>query len=254
MDYSTQITILTLPREHGEYVLPRHPAHGFNSLMKYMRKYAAAPILILHRADEKLWRSMAFDTSDHGSEFSPEPPGRTQTSSDQMGSASQISFFNMCEVPSDDDAASSISEDSALSDRWTASEFARGFRHRDSTYSSESGISAGSGNKSSVSPDCDSASLSTGDAQGESDLLLQYDIRPPSLAGNSPHLSIFCVGFMPDITSLIVSSLYQRRTWGIQTPVVGLAYHKAVPIVQVLLGWLLEVDELNSGNLVRIAK
>jgi hypothetical protein len=63
-------------------------------------------------------------------------------------------------------------------------------------------------------------------------------------------LPLLCVADEENIASLLSSVLYQRHVWGIDEPVVGVAFSRTGTVGQVVLGWL-DPESTVDFNLVR---
>ncbi|KAK0200241.1 hypothetical protein DFS33DRAFT_1387448 [Desarmillaria ectypa] len=227
--------------ENIRMVVPKHPMHGFNPLMKYTSKTMIAPCLLLHRAVRE-------DSSDSGENYEPD---------DNVDSNSDVSEYSVSvlspvsevsrgtrrhssrqhKLDNNDSKVSEI----PVSDRWTASEFCQGYRNRDAESESEEWCSQGSGDKSSTVP-------------LDEDVIVKPD---PDICKADPYLIHGSI--LPDTThgsGMLASTLYQRHVWKIKQPTMGIIIAPAQPEIQLVIAWLDKPDvwnDLPPVHAVRIA-
>jgi hypothetical protein len=218
----TNLLVMILLSIDSPVVLPKHPVHAFNPLMKYMQTSATARLMLLFRNEKQ--------NTDRSSES-------VSSSEDTLPSHSDSSLSGV-------ERSSGESSFASESDRWTPSELCNGSRHRNVL--SESYISPGSGSADSVPPQ-DAECLS--ETHSDYNPAIHSHILPGFSADSAPLISLLCMGCSGTIYGLIASTLYQRRSCGLPSVAIGLLLDLGKKTIQVLFGWLGEPQA--NLNLVR---
>ncbi len=214
--------------------------------MKFTSKTMIAPCLLLHRAIRE-------DSSDSGKDHESDVD---VDSSSEVSEYSEVSDLSpVSEVSEgirrhnsdqrDSDNSDSEASETPVSDRWTASEFCRGFRNRDAESESTEWCSQGSGDKSSTAPLDEDATAKPDPVCKPDPYLVNGSILPDTTRA-SVLLSLLCVGTDDTIWGMLASTLYQRHVWKMKQPAIGIIIAPSLSKIQLVIAWLDRPDIWND--------
>ncbi|EPQ57876.1 hypothetical protein GLOTRDRAFT_126369 [Gloeophyllum trabeum ATCC 11539] len=204
----SHVVTLTAPQalvlERPSFVLPRHPKTLWNPLRKYMKTTSTATLLV--GCIPEGFRARLGEGEE----------GETTTS------GVDESPCDLREYPPR---------------RMTMEEFINGRYYDDESESDSS--DGGSGDKTSCVPD--EAPMNDSDEKDEDPFLALHMLATPS-PWDTPVIPAICMAGPGEIYALMASTLYQRRVWRVQEPLIGLMFPPTGTAAQLIFGWL-EDDE-----------